>query len=158
VPRLQSYKARGLQAEARGGLAGIQVALQAYFSTHGTYPEVPQGTDPAGELGQKLGIRLPKEGGLYRFSLHSEKGENGKPGRWVAGAVSVRPIRDGIGTLGHDHLRMNMNRWTCSPFDGMKQASALNATTSRPSDPKQCPESTRGESDWKVQLTQFDVD
>ena len=159
IPRAQSFKARSLQSEARAGLTSIQLAMQAHFAAQGDYPNVPQSADISTDgVAEKLGIRLPKGTGLYRFSLVSSPRQGSSEGRWAAAAVSTRPITTGVGATGHDILRLNMNRWLCSPYDGIRHQAATIAIHPRPKQARDCPESDQGYGGFVVSLTSFDVE
>jgi type II secretory pathway pseudopilin PulG len=159
VPRMQSFKARGVQSEARAGLAQIHSAMQSYYASHGDYPSIPQGTLLTNsELSQKLGVAFSKETDNYHFSLHSRPAVKALKSAWAAAAVSVHPISTRVGADAHDIMRLNMNNWLCAPYDGVSHSSASLAKASRPHDSKDCPQVSDGSRGFSVTLTDFDVE
>ena len=156
IPKIRNFKARTFQSEAKAGLSGIHLAMQAYYATYGDFPDIPAGTDATDSAMAPIGFKLQGPKVTYRYSIHSVSGKDGKPGYWAAGATSLKEMNESsVGEL-YDNLRLNSSRWMCAPFDGISGKSATKPIFSGPSKTTDCPEQTMGTKSWSVTLTVAD--
>lgn len=114
-PRIQSFRAKGVQAEAKSNLHSMYLAMIAFEDSNDTFPvgQVACGDNaPCGPAGSQLAFRQAT-GSKYRY------GFNATADMFIAGAASRRPILQNQ----RDRWIVNTNKVMCSDTDVTDQAS-----------------------------------
>ena len=130
VPKFQTFKARANQTEAKSGLQGLYLAVQAFEANYNELPSYAASSDPATTntgQGAPLGFILTgaKQKYIYRV-ISSAVTSVGSTG-WAATATSTQTMRAGtVNSL--DEMRINTNKWLCSPWDAVTGTAAVAAT------------------------------
>jgi prepilin-type N-terminal cleavage/methylation domain-containing protein len=143
VPRFQVFRARSQQAEAKSGLNGLFLSMQAYQSNYNQFCiTIAGGATCAGpqaatgrltnipSIGFTVGGNQPR----YSYNLVANLGA------WSALASSNNTVT----ATSFDYLRTNTNKAVCAPFDAVTLLPASgdfggpNAQTA--TDGRQCPQ------------------
>jgi prepilin-type N-terminal cleavage/methylation domain-containing protein len=115
-PRVQAFRAKGAQSEAKSSLHSIYLAMIAFEDANDRFPTVAAACAdgaPCGPAGNQITFRQTGDS-KYRY------GFNGNGEGWLAGAASRRPLLNG----NTDMWATNTNKVICSVFDA---AAANNA-------------------------------
>jgi type IV pilus assembly protein PilA len=110
VPRFSTFKARAIQTEAKSGLNGLFLSMQAYEANYGQFPVFPVGNATAAGVGFAINGNAPK----YGYTVVSNAGA------WAGKATSSAAIANGA----TDHQRINANKMACSMFDAVSNTAA----------------------------------
>jgi prepilin-type N-terminal cleavage/methylation domain-containing protein len=131
VPRFQTFRARSQQAEAKSGLNGLYLSMQAFQTNYNSFCVSEAGgtcnnnaaADPVatGRLVAMDGIGFRTGGGQtrYQYALISDVGA------WAAIASSNAAMNG----PNFDFLRINTNKLVCNPFDAVTGLAATPAWT-----------------------------
>lgn len=118
-PRIQAFRAKGTQAEAKANLNSIYLAQAAYQDANDRFADAgacaPGGANCAGADGAEFAYRTGI-GAKYRYNVA------GDDGRWSAGAASVQPLLRNQ----RDVWRINTNKTLCAVRDVTRAAGANN--------------------------------
>jgi type II secretory pathway pseudopilin PulG len=124
VPKFQTFKARAIQTEAKSGLNGVYLSMQAYMANYGDYPDI----DDKDPKDAEIGFTLQGNKAKYKYHMVSEPAAaGGDPGHWAATSVSLTKLANNK----FDVLRINTNKWTCAPFDAVGNKAATEQTTAK---------------------------
>ncbi len=115
-PRIQSFRAKGVQAEAKSNLHSIYLAMIAYEDANDSFPDVvtacadgqPCGPAPATQITFR---QTPGSKYVYGFNATQDM--------FIAGAASRRPILQSE----RDRWIVNTNKVMCADRDVTDQAS-----------------------------------
>lgn len=107
-PRIQQFRARGTQSEAKANLNSIYLAQAAYQDANDEFAGGEGTTCDEGEPCAGLAFVVNK-GSRYTY------GVTGGDGAWAAGAVSKQKILNGI----NDIWRINTNKVLCAVEDAL---------------------------------------
>lgn len=113
VPRFRTFQARSQQAEAKSGLNGLFLSMQAFQANFNQYPVQAQATNP-GTTYAAAGFQVGGNNPRYNYSVISNLGG------WSAFAISTGPVLAG----NFDTLRINTNKLVCNAFDAVLGAGA----------------------------------
>jgi len=124
-PRVQAFRAKGVQAEAKSSLHSIYLAMIAFEDANDRFPVAAAAcanNAPCGPVGQQITFRQPADS-KYRYGFNSQDS------RWIAGAASRRLLLNGQ----RDRWAVNTNKSLCSVFDAAsaRNAAAQNTLASR---------------------------
>ena len=148
APRFSTFQARARQAEPRGNLNGVYLAVQSYVANYGAFPDIASATNPeTASIG--FGITGSKKN--YDYFVISSSTDN----KWAAGARSVSNFGSD-----KDLMRINANKWLCSPYDAVSKTAATAApTATSATGVKDCPESVSAGStaSWQPILKDSDL-
>ncbi|NBO38510.1 type II secretion system protein [bacterium] len=109
-PRVQAFRARGTQAEAKTNLNSIYIAMVAYQDANDKFPTIAASTACA-EGADCGGIAFrPSVGSKYSYGIISAEGDG-----WAAGAGSKTKLLNA--TI--DVWRINTNKTLCSIKDAL---------------------------------------
>jgi prepilin-type N-terminal cleavage/methylation domain-containing protein len=136
VPRFATFKARAQQTEAKSGLNGLYLSMQAYQTNYNEFPTLASATDPASA---SIGFGLSGAKAKYAYLVISDPAAQS----WAGTAVSnVKLANDKF-----DSLRTNANNWLCQMFDSVTQSAANATPTAKTAAaPKDCPQTDSGAS------------
>jgi type II secretory pathway pseudopilin PulG len=119
VPRLQTFRALAIQSEAKTGLNGLYLSMQAYQVNYGQFLNQTTATNPPVAVIPAVGFQVGGNNPKYNCSLISNLGG------WSAFAISQGALLGG----NFDTHRINTNKMTCTPFDAVIAAApAVNVT------------------------------
>jgi prepilin-type N-terminal cleavage/methylation domain-containing protein len=109
-PRVQQFRARGVQSEVKANLNSIYLAQAAFQDANDKFSDAGECKAGAacGEGDNLLAYRT-NNGAKYKYNV---KGEDG---RWAAGAASIQPILRNK----KDIWRINTNKDLCAHFDAV---------------------------------------
>jgi type II secretory pathway pseudopilin PulG len=140
VPRFQTFRARAQQSEAKSGLSGLYLSMEAFQTNYQQYPTAAQAQNAAAPNGIAAayattiqGIGFAVQGNTARYSYAVATQAN----RWAGMARSQAVVMDGR----FDYHRVNAKKWTCTPFDGVSNTSATNSDAATAASPLECPQS-----------------
>lgn len=108
-PRVQQFRARGVQAEVKSNLNSIYLAQSAFQDTNDRFADAGRcaANEPCeGDDGGDFAFRA-NSGAKYQYNVV------GEPGRWAAGAASLQPLLRNT----TDVWRNNTNKELCSIRD-----------------------------------------
>lgn len=108
-PRIQSFRARGIQSEAKANLNSIYLAQSAYQDANDKFAGNGACTEGAACGGLPFTVPVSSK---YRYGIQ------GADGRWAAGAASKQNILNNK----KDKWRINTNKVLCANFDAVKNA------------------------------------
>ena len=112
VPKFQTFKARAVQTEAKAGLNGIYLSMQAYMANYNDYPAFPL----AAAAGAPIGFALTGSRPKYTYQLVSTAEAATIPAHWAGKASSSSRLANNA----VDSIRINTNKWQCSMFDAVQ--------------------------------------
>lgn len=115
-PRVQAFRARGVQSEAKANLNSIYLAQSAFQDANDTFFDLAAGNCPEGaDCGGGFPFRaLP--GAKYTYQI------KGDSGRWLAVATSKQNILNNVS----DIWRINAPKLLCASRDAVRNAEAQN--------------------------------
>lgn len=130
VPRFQTFKARAQQTEARSGLNGIYLSMQAYQANYNDFPDLATATDATSA---SIGFSLQGNKAKYVYKVISSQTNQA----WSSTASSIAKLANNS----TDVMRTNANNWVCTMFDSVARVAA-NATPNvkTAAAPLDCPE------------------
>jgi prepilin-type N-terminal cleavage/methylation domain-containing protein len=113
-PRVQAFRAKGVQSEAKSNLHSLYLAMIAYEDANDAFPTMAQACAPSATVGcgpnpanQITFIARPDS--KYVYGINSIPAAS----RWTAGAASIRPLLAGATDL----WAINTNKALCSQTD-----------------------------------------
>jgi prepilin-type N-terminal cleavage/methylation domain-containing protein len=108
-PRVQSFRARGVQAEAKSNLHSMYLAMIAFEDANDKFPSDPAictANTNCGPDGEPITFSARGDD-KYTYSFQSD------PDRWIGGAISKRQLLKGQ----RDQWAVNTNKALCSILD-----------------------------------------
>ena len=120
VPRFQTFRARSQQAEAKAGLSGLYLSMEAYQTNFQEYPAtnaaaggtaaptVGVGDNYAASIGG-IGFAVAGNNPRYNYAVDTEND------RWAGMARTTTALVDGR----FDYQRVNAKKWVCSAHDAV---------------------------------------
>lgn len=114
-PRIQSFRARGIQSEAKANLNSIYLAQSAFQDANDKF--AGNGACTEGTACGGLTFTVPRSS-KYKYGI------TGEDGRWAAGAASKQSILNNK----KDKWRINTNKVLCANFDAVKNAQETGCT------------------------------
>jgi prepilin-type N-terminal cleavage/methylation domain-containing protein len=115
-PKYQAFKARAKQTEAKAGLNGVYLAVNSYNSNYGDYPDSGDSKRAAGAAGG-IGFELPPKT-MYQYTFQSRSNVSVVNDGGFAALAMFKGAAGILSGRGDIH-RINTNRWSCTPFDGV---------------------------------------
>jgi prepilin-type N-terminal cleavage/methylation domain-containing protein len=140
VPKFQTFRARAQQTEAKSGLNGVYLAMQAYQANYNDFPATNGDVvNAAGTGAGTANIGFAVAGGKpkYRYEAIARADAAGAAGTWAAKAISINPLIDGR----TDTMRINVNKWSCSMFDAVTNTAATELDARNGTLAVHCPQS-----------------
>jgi prepilin-type N-terminal cleavage/methylation domain-containing protein len=108
-PRVQAFRAKGTQAEAKSNLHAMYLAMIAFEDANDGFPQVAAACDdnlPCGAGANQLTFRQTADS-KYRYGYNSAREG------FIVGAASRRPLLNGV----VDRWASNTNKTLCSQVD-----------------------------------------
>jgi prepilin-type N-terminal cleavage/methylation domain-containing protein len=106
-PRVQQFRARGVQAEVKSNLNSIYLAQSAYQDVNDKFSDAGQCEDAKACTGDANFTYRTNGGAKYHYFV------KGEAGQWAAGAESKQPLLKNK----KDKWRINTNKDLCSIND-----------------------------------------
>jgi prepilin-type N-terminal cleavage/methylation domain-containing protein len=121
-PRVQSFRAKGVQTEAKSNLHSLYLAMIAFEDANDQFPAIvgacaESATTGCGPAEERITF-IARPDNKYNYGINSVPASS----RWTAGASTKRPLLRGQ----RDKWAINTNKALCSQTDVTNETSVTN--------------------------------